>query len=112
MELLLLSADAGWTFRPQAKLQPWVGVGVQLALASWERGEKYLVRDNERYLQSRSKDTYNYLGTSRFPLLPTLELGLQYRLSAHWSAGLNVGAVPNGQILIRATPGAEVRFRW
>ena len=111
-DLLLLSADVGWTFRPQARLQPWVGVGMQLALMSWERGETYLVRDDERYLQSRSKDSYNYLGASRFPLLPTLELGLQYRLSARWSAGLNIGAVPNGQVLIRATPGAEVRYRW
>ena len=110
--LLLFSADVGWTFRPQARLQLWVGVGVQLALVSWERGETYLVRDDERYLQSRSKDSYNYLGASRFPLLPTLELGLQYRLSARWSAGLNIGAVPNGQVLIRATPGAEVRYRW
>ena len=114
LRMWLLAANVGYVFPTNSRWKPWVHGGLQMALRSVKREERQVLDTKNRNTWSQSSTTtlaYPAFGEETW-IVPNAEVGIQYRLSTHWAAGLSVGAAPGSYADINPTLGAELHFRW
>ena len=114
LRMWLLAANVGYVFRTNSRWKPWVHGGLQMALRSVKRENRQVlgIDAGNTWTQSAATTrTYPAFGKETW-VVPNAEVGIQYRLSTHWAAGLSLGAAPGSYADINPTLGAELRFRW
>ena len=111
--LLLGSAQLGYARPLGRRWDAWVGAGVQIGLRRETYSAYRLVGATGDWMQLESRTVdYPLNGGEKMPLIPSLELGIRYRVLPAWQLGLTVGTAPTEFAGVRPTLGLDAVRSW